>query len=293
MKNFTLSVFLLTTIGCTTTLPIDIQLPKDAPIVELTCQDCVFKPSPKNLYSIVLKGKEYSPPQTRPFKISTADDIKYEGIPISSPCSDNDVDQITKLLVIKGYDVYKADMGIVSTSAIRRLLEKIASVSNNETKLFFAYSGEGGSTGLRTRTMRLENGSCLVPADGLIAPEPLFEVLDQIKGSKALLLNACESGVFPDKARFDLNFQGVVIAACPVGYATTPHEPTGTSAIFASFLKLYSADPTVVKNLSTVQIDHAGSTWTNFEHKWVDFWFGSGLPISYEPVIYSTINYSF
>ena len=69
--------------------------------------------------------------------------------------------------------------------------------------------------------------------------------------SRGSVLNACESGVFAEAAQKNAGFRGVVIAACGTGFATTPHEPTGTSAIYASFLGLYHDDPASVKKRKT------------------------------------------
>jgi hypothetical protein len=133
----------------------------------------------------------------------------------------------------------------------------------------------------------------LVPPDATIDPKGLIAKLGTIKGGHALLLNACESGVFADAAQRDGAFKGVVIAACAVGFATTPHEPTGTSAIYAAFLGLYHDEPAEVKNLATVKIDKAGGTWTNLRHEWSDFWGGGGLPISYHPVVFANADFLF
>jgi hypothetical protein len=203
------------------------------------------------------------------------------------------VDQITRLLVSKGYDVYRADMGEVTPVDVEKLIENIGMVSDAGTHTFFAYSGEGDQKGLRTRSMIVMEGRHLVPPDATISPDALIAKLATIKGAKALLVNACESGVFAEAARKNPDFEGVVIAACAPGYATTPHEPTGTSAIYAAFLRLYSEDTKTVRNLGTVRIEKAGGTWTNLAHKWSDFWSGGGLPISYDPVVYSNGDFLF
>jgi hypothetical protein len=279
--------------GCATTAPLDLPLPKDARVVELLGDYVPFQRSASNRYALVLKGQEFDAPRDRPFHISSAEDVRREGTPVRDGFVLSDADQLTRLLVSKGYDVYLGDMGEATAVDVERLIERIAIVSDDETRLFFAYSGEGDRHGLRTRTLAIGDGQHIVPPDATIEPAALFAKLAQVKGTHAVLLNACESGAFADAAQKEPNFKGVVIAACAVGFATTPHEPTGTSAIYAAFFALYHDDPANVKNLATIKIDKAGGTWTNFRHKWSDFWGGGGLPISYEPVVYANADFLF
>jgi hypothetical protein len=278
--------------GCAASPPLDLPLPKDARVVELLGDYTSFHKSPTNRYAIVLRGQVFAAPKG-PFRISTTEDVRREGTPIPDAYVESDIDQITRLLVSKGYDVYRADMGEVSPSDVAKLIEDIGMVADAGTRTFFAYSGEGDRHGLRTRSMIVEGNRHLVPPDATIVPDALMEKLAIVKGTKALLVNACESGIFADAARKDPDFQGVVVAACAQGYATTPYEPAGTSSIYASFLRLYSDDPTVVRNLSTARIEKAGGTWTNLAHRWSDFWSGGGLPISYDPVVFSNGDFLF
>ena len=293
LRPLALTVCALSLAGCSATRPLDLPLPTDARVVDLLGDYTSFHKSPTNRYAIVLHGQVFSAPRDKPFRISTTEDVKREGTPIPDAFIDSDVDQITRLLVSKGYDVYRADMGEVTPADVQTVLESVGMVSDSETHTFFAYSGEGDQRGLRTRSMIVMEGRHLVPPDATIAPDALLAKLATIKGSKALLVNACESGVFAESARKNPDFEGVVIAACAQGYATTPHEPTGTSAIYAAFLGLYSEDPKAVRNLGTVRIEKAGGTWTNLAHKWSDFWSGGGLPISYDPVVYSNGDFLF
>jgi hypothetical protein len=252
-----------------------------------------FQRSPTNRYAVILRGQEFFPPTDRPYRIATAEDMRREATPVPDAFVANDVDQLTRLLVLKGYDVYRFDMGEASPADVESVLERIALVSDDATRTFFAYSGEGDAKGLRTRTLVIGTGRRLVPPDATIAPDALVGRLASIRGSKAALINACEAGVFAEAARRRADFKGVVVAACPEGFATTPHEPTGTSAIYAAFLHLYEGSPEQVKNLATEKIDKAGGTWTNLAHKWADFWGGTGRPISYEPVVFASADFLF
>jgi hypothetical protein len=249
-----------------------------------------FRSSPKNRYAVVLTGRVFAAPK-RPFRVSTADDVRREGISIEDPYVRNDALELSSLLEGKGFDVYLGDMGGALPADVAAVLSRIAAVSNDSSEIFFAYSGEGDRRGLRTRTLILSEGRKLCPPDTTIDPSGLISVISAIKGTHAVLLNACESGVFVDAAQRNQDFRGVVIAACAPGYATTPYEPMNLSAIYASFLGLWRDDPASVKNLATVKIEKAGGTWTNFRHKWSDFWGGGGLPISYEPVVFSNADF--
>jgi hypothetical protein len=170
-------------------------------------------------------------------------------------------------------------------------VSSIASVSDEFTQLFFAYSGKGGKSGLWTQAI-LVGGRAIIPANVTISPEYLIKLLTLVRGIKAILINACESGIFAtEAATTKYIFDGVVIAACPKGTITTPHETTNTTAIFAAFLDLYSDDPSQKFNLRTIGLDTAGSFWVNLAHH-INNIFGS-KPISYEPVIYSNESYWF
>ncbi len=250
-----------------------------------------FRVSPVNRYALVLKGSSFEPPRGGGFAISSAEDI-LAGTQIHDPWVQGDVDQLSQLLLSKGYDVYFLDFGRVQPRSCLNLLERIAYVADAETRLFLAYSGEGDASGWRTRTLRLGENSHVVPPKVTITPSTLFEALAQVQGSKAMVINACEAGVFTEAAREQPEYQGVVIAACRRGTATTPHEPSGTTAIFAAFLGLYSQEPWREQNLARVEIDRAGGLWTNLAHHWKSLWRG-GLPLSYQPVIFTRGDYWF
>lgn len=251
-----------------------------------------FRVSPTNRYAIVMNGQRFSPPIGRPFSISTAEDV-LAGKPIEDPWVAGDVDQMTKLLLSKGYDVYRLDYGRVTPRALKKLLERVGYVANDKTRLFVTYSGEGDSTGLRTRAMTVRENEHIVPPKVTITPKDLFGALAPVDGRKAVLINACEAGIFADEAPSWASFRGVVIAACAKGFATTPHEPSGTTAIFAAFLDLYADDPHRELNLATTKIDRAGGLWTNLAHKWSSFWGKGGLPVSYEPAIFVSGDFWF
>src|SRR5579871_4875390 len=121
---FLAALSLLLLEGCASGPPLDLPLPKDARVVELLGDYVAFQRSPQNRYAVVLKGQEFSPPD-HPFRIGTSDDVRREGVPIVDPYVTNDVDQVVRLLVSKGYDVYRADMGEVSPADVDALLERI------------------------------------------------------------------------------------------------------------------------------------------------------------------------
>ncbi len=283
-------VLMLLAFGCAAAPP---ALPPrdDALSFTIDANHC-FRRSPKNRYAVVLTGRVFAAPQ-RPFRVSTADDVRREGTAIEDPYVKNDARELSVLLESKGFDVYLGDMGDALPTDVAVILSRIASVSDDSSEIFFAYSGEGEKRGLRTRTLALNEGRKLSPPDTTIDPAGLISAISAIKGTHAVLLNACESGVFAEAAQRNQDFHGVVIAACAAGYATTPYEPMNLSAIYASFLGLWRDDPTNVKNLATVKIEKAGGTWTNFRHKWSDFWGGGGLPIIYEPVVFSNADFLF
>jgi hypothetical protein len=284
-----LALVLLALAGCSAAPPLP-PLAADAPVVDVI-GDVVFQRSPRDRYAVLLRGQGFRAPE-HAFRIGTAEDVRREGVKVRDRFVEGDLDQLTRLLAKKGYTVYRADMGETGPASVAKLLERIAAVSDGATQVFFAYSGEGDEHGLRTRTLEV-GGHTFVPPDATIVPGALLAKLAAIQGTQALLLNACQSGVFTEAARGEAAFHGVVIAACARGYATTPHEPTGTSAIYAAFLSLYRDDPGAVRNLGAVRLERAGDSWTNFRHQVSDFFGGGGLPISYEPVLYSNADFLF
>lgn len=240
--------------------------------------------SPNDRYAILMNGQRFLPAGDG-LPVWSADDL-LRGPREEDPWVDGDMEQATRLLLAKGYDVYRIDFGQVTPDVLLGLLDQLSYVCTPDTELFLAYSGEGDSKGLRTRTLTIERGTNLVVPGTTITPPDLFGALSALKGRKAVLINACESGIFAEAARGHPDQVDVVIAACPVGTATTPHEPSGTTAIFAAFLELYEDDPAAVLNLAEVEIDEAGGFWTNLAHHWQHFWtFGGSKPLSYEPVI--------
>jgi hypothetical protein len=290
-----LGLLLLAAQGCAVSPPLAHDLPRagDAEEIEVVDQDYLpFRRSPQNRYALIASGRVFQPPSDGS-GVQDADDL-LKGEAIEDPWVKGDMDQLARLLLSKGYDVYRFDFGRVTPDVLRGLLERIVYVSDEETQVLVAYSGEGDSTGLRTRSMRLGASGHLVPQGTTITPADLFAALEPIHGRKAVLLNACEAGIFAEEAAKWGRFDGVVIAACARGFATTPHEPSGTTAIVAAFLEIYSDDPARVHNLATVEIDRAGGLWTNLAHHWQSLWRGGGKkPISYEPVIFASGDFWF
>src|SRR5207248_2914594 len=116
-----LSVVALALCGCSATRPIDLPLPKDARVVDVIGDYVPFQKSPKNRYAVVLRGQEFTPP-SRPFRIASAEDVRREGTPVPDSFTESDVDQVTRLLVSKDFDVYKVDMGEATASDVQKLL---------------------------------------------------------------------------------------------------------------------------------------------------------------------------
>lgn len=294
LASLTLGLLLLAAApGCAVAPPLG-DLPRASDAEELDVVDADYLPfrrSPRNRYALVMNGRVFQPPSDGS-GVNDAEDLLH-GEPIDDPWVRGDMDQLSRLLLSKGYDVYRVDFGRVTPDTMRALLERVVAVSDAETQLLVAYSGEGDSTGLRTRTMRLGPSGHLVPPKVTLTPADLFAALAPVQGRKAVLLNACEAGIFAEEAARQEGFEGVVIAACARGFATTPHEPSGTTAIFAAFLELYADDPARVENLASVEIDRAGGLWTNLAHHWQSLWRLGGKPISYEPVIFASGDFWF
>lgn len=270
--------------GCAVTLPIG-PLPPAGDAVALEVVDLDYAPprrAPTNRYALLMSGRVFEPPRDGRL-VATPDDLQ-RGRPLEDPWVAGDVAQLERLLLAKGYDVYRLDLGQVGVETALALLGRLAAVSDAETRTFLAYSGEGDARGLRTRAMRIAPGRLVLPAASTLEPAALFDALARLAGSKAVLINACESGVFAEAAAARGDLDGVVIAACPRGTTTTPHEPAGTTAIVAAFLELYASDPARVLDLSRVDLPRAGGFWTNLLHH-LQHW-RAERPLSYDPVIY-------
>lgn len=277
--------------GCVSPPLGDLPRAPEAEVVDVLDPDYMpFRVSPRNRYAVVMNGRRFAPPDKGPFIISEADDV-LAGKSLEDPWVQGDMDQLTTLLLSKGYDVYQLDFGVVTLEALNKLFERLAFVANEDSQLFVAYSGEGDSVGLRTRAVTVQQ-RLVIPPGVTLEPKGLFHLFSAIKGQKALLINACEAGIFAEEAASWSQYSGVVVAACRRGFATTPHEPAGTTAIFAAFLEVYADDPVARKNLASVEIDRAGGLWTNLAHKWQHMW-GGGLPVSYEPAVFVSGDFWF
>lgn len=239
--------------------------------------------SPNNKYLIAIEG-HISTLGNGTFTSDTMDSLSEK---ITDKYVHTDIVETTKLAVSKGYDVYMPD----SASSLEELLATIASVSDEHTQLMIAMSGEGDSKGFVINLVKFDSGMSLVPPGKKLYADRVIMLLRPVKGSKAVIINGCQSGCFAEAARKDPEFNGVIIAACPVGYATTECQRTGTTAIYASFLGLYQDNQSDVKNLSTVDIS-PGHWFENMRHKFSSIGDG-GLPISYSAVIYSTSEFPF
>ncbi len=256
---------MLLTSGCVATPPISLPIRQKHIRSE-------FKPSLNNKYAILIRSRLFD----------------AQSKEIKDPYIETDLDQMQRLLTNKSYDIYQPDILQTSVVGLWKLIESISAHSNDKTKLFILYSGEGDSTGLRTIGQFVTSNHLIVPPNVTITPSMLFVYLKAIKGSKAVLINACESGVFPNAIN---RFKGVIIAACDEGYATTPYEWWGTTAIVADFLRLYENDPSKVIDLTKANIGAAGGWWYNFVHRII--FDHPRLKLSYDPVIYRGSSFKF
>lgn len=271
--------------GCASTDPL--------PLPEIKRANCNFvhqiNKANQNKYAVVIKGALYTI-QTQEFFFQNEEDLK-KGKLIDDPYVDNDLDQITRLLISKGYEVFYYDMSIDSVSSVYNLLDHLAVISNDKTKLFIAYSGEGSNSGLMTRSIKVNDSNAMTMDTCMIRPDDLIEKANGVDGESAMLIGACQSGCIAEAARNNPRFRGIVFTSCPVGFATTPHEPSNLTALYATFLDKYS-DPSKVYDLSELDITTAGYWWNNFRHKISDIG-GDGLPISYDIMIYFNKSFDF
>lgn len=235
-----------------------------------------------NKYCILVKGRN----STYTGERCSNDELNARSVAIHDPYINNDVSQTMELALSKGYIPYFA----TSPKELENIIANIARKSNDTTQLLIALSGEGDERGFNFNLVHTKAGN-LVPPGMKLTSKDFIDLLRPVKGAKAVVINSCQSGCFVEAARRDTEFKGVVIAACAVGYATTPCQRTGTSAVFAGFLGLYQDDPKAIKNLATESIG-AGHWWENFRRQISDIGAG-GLDISYSPVIYSTADFLF
>lgn len=269
--------FLLTLFGCASG---PVQFEAKPQIVRVGD----FRKSPKNAYAILMKGQGYLPPKA---PIVNANNM-HSGEKIRDEFVENDLDSLGQLATLKGFDVYKPKEPV----ELYGLLGQIASVSNADTRVVFFYSGEGTKKGLWTKFCKLPERVLTHPFY-CIEPEMLLNTFSWLKGKQAVVISACESGVFVREAQQVKAFKGVVIASCGEGFATTPCESSQHTALFATFLHKYEDEPSTIRNLATIELGRVGELITNQRHLWVDFWSGGGLPISYASEVYSTADFLF
>jgi hypothetical protein len=218
---------------------------------------------------------------------STLDDIKTKSMPVNDPYPQADIQQLGLLGKLKNYTVVE----VSSVDELYTAIKSIANASTEETQLVIGLSGECDKKGFITNLLKLKNGLNLVPPGCYVYADALIERLGEVKGKSLLIINGCQSGTFADAAKRKVGFTGGVIAACPVGYATTQCEATGTTALYAGVLALYQENPTEVQDLAKVEVS-PGRWVENLRHHIAD-WGASGLPISYDSVSYFTCSFLF
>ena len=270
MRQVLISLFLLLT-GCSSGPP----LSDDLNITVYDWGDHNFEKSEDNKYAIIMRSH-----------LLDRNDNYLEDEFVT-----NDMGQIAKLLCHKGYKVWY----VQSPSRLKLALEKIREVSNTDTDTFFAYSGKGDAVGLRLYGKYVfdNNGHLIIPPNATVTPDSLIPLLSKIKGNKAMLINACEAGIFADYANkysSSTPFKGVIITACAAGFLTTPYEYAEMSAVFATFMSHYESDVDKVIPLWGMDIDVVGGWWYNLMHRLsnkIDRLTNSSLrPVSYDTVKY-------
>lgn len=275
MRNLFL-VALLVLGGCAASPPLQ-DLPTRS---EYLRPQFTFRVSPENKYAVVMSGQIFSLSDGSA-GISNAQDLQRQ-TPIEDEFVNTDVDQITRLLTFKEFDTYQLSFRSRSIGDFYTLLNEIAKVSNPETQLFVCYSGEGDDTGLRTCALRINPSQLIMVPYTTITPADLYMHLTRIKGQSAVLINACQSGVFVEEA--PETFDGVVITACNRNSVTTPYEPYNTTTIFAAFFDLYADDPALQLDLHEIELE-LGDWYHNFMHQML-ITPKPGLRVSYEPQIF-------
>lgn len=273
-RIWVLILLLLLFPGCSSGLPISENLKFE--IIDWGQEK--FEKAPGNKYAVLMRSHLFSN------NVYQAD--KYVA---------NDLTQVARLLYHKGYKVWY----VPNPKALYQALRKIGAISDGDTQTFVAYSGKGDSQGLRLYGEYVSKSFLIIPPNVTISPRGLIPAMAGIKGEKALLINACESGIFPDFARsFRLNgrfFDGIIVASCAVGELTTPYEPAETTAVYATFLENYANDLDKIVDISDMDIDTVGGWWYNLLHKLsneIDRIGNSNIkPISYDTVVYRGGSY--
>lgn len=236
----------------------------------------------KNKYCLLLPGKN----STFAGRECKNDELDAKSTPIRDDYINSDMVNTMALAESKGFTTTI----IKDPKHLSNVIGRIAFNSDDSTQLLIAMSGECDDKGFIFNLVHMP-GMNLVPPGMKLMAKDLIEELSYVRGTKAIIINGCQSGCFVDSASKSPDFKGVVIAACPVGYATTECQRTGTSAVYAGFLGLYRDDPQAIKNLATEKIS-AGFWFENIRHKISDIGAG-GLPISYDVVRYSSSEFLF
>lgn len=280
MYKFLLVLILWVCVGCS-----------NIPLIEMPPEsfESEFKISSTNKYLLLIKGvnSTCSAPQF------SLDDLESLSKPILDTYVNHDLTSTAILAQYKNYHVFYSN----SRNSTLDFLHKLSLIANDTTQLLVAFSGEGDKEGfiynlVHLTPMGIQNGGIyLIPIGCKITSEEFINQLNIVKGIKAVIINACQSGCFANVAIKSENFKGVIICACPVGFATTTCEHTGTTAIYAGFLGLCFDNFFTTQNLSECKLS-AGSWLENLRHKLSDIG-GMGLPISYDPVIYATAKFPF
>ncbi len=128
------------------------------------------------------------------------------------------------LLRERGFETTTLSREECNETNIFRNLEQIAKTSNDPSQTLFYYAGHYPIYFSQTGEPLMTQEGVLVKGEddaGRLSPQELFYNLRNPKGKKAIIIDACHSGIYPDYARDKKPIKNyVVIAACPAGTET-------------------------------------------------------------------------
>jgi len=115
--------------------------------------------------------------------------------------------------------------GGARVSNVLNELDRVAPTSVSEDHFLFYFSGHG-----------LKDGICL--NDGIITPGGLYSRLENVRGSKAVIVDACYSGTFLkdiDGLPRDLPLRTLVVAASDSERKAYERNETQMGSVFGTF----------------------------------------------------------
>ena len=143
--------------------------------------------------------------------------------------AEDDVFNLQNELLRRGYHVHTLSPEQATKQGVRDKIDEIAEIVTSDNQFFLYFHGHGGNAGIKLREQYLN-------------PRELYQRLRQMRGRNAVIIDACNAGLFVDADNHEKIPEGtMVLAASGIDQrAREIEQPDGTySGIFTAALVAY------------------------------------------------------